>query len=130
MITDVFVRCLESGHFDELTELYADDALLDTHLPYWRTQSESPSEIVATITKWFPNQGRVSVQRTESGPTYELLQFERTWTHSDGIEYVARQLHVIDIADAQITRQTVFCAGMWSPETVAKMAAAGSVTIP
>ncbi len=73
-------RCLETGEWDRLANVYAPDALLDANVPQWRFKRKGIEAIVAQYRDWYPE----PVQLVEWMPTPHGLRRGRGTSGVDG----------------------------------------------
>ena len=105
----MLARCLESGRFGPLAELYAEDALFDASVPGRRYRLTDADEIVAVLERWWPSPGRLTRWQQDEFPSGLTIEFERAWEDDAG-EHVWRQRQFLQTRDGKIVRHHVYSA--------------------
>ena len=72
---------------------------------------------------WFADPGRFEELRRIPFPDGEVVEYVLTWVES-GVPHAAHHVHVLDVADGRIARDTVVCGGRWPASLLAEMQAA------
>ena len=104
-VGDRLRAAFESGDFEPLTELYADDALLDWTMPGRRSRVSGPEAIVLQLGEWWTGSGKLTRWSQEEFPSGLTIEFER---ERDGT--LARQRHFLQLRDGSIVRHQAYCA--------------------
>ncbi len=99
---------------------WAPDAVLDATTPGWRFRMNGPAEIRAEYAKWFADPGEFKEFRRMPLPGGEMVQYLLAWTE-DGVPHVAQHMHVFEVADGLIHKDTVMCGGRWPAPLIAEM---------
>jgi hypothetical protein len=125
MLLENFRKYAESGDYDALVRLYAEDALLDVNVPAWRFQRQGRAEIRDQYAQWYPN-GPAKIVEFETRPTEWGAVIEVAEVYRPGIpnESYARTVEFLVVADDLITRHTAYCTGPWDLATVERHEAA------
>jgi hypothetical protein len=113
-IAEQFVELIETN---EPGAVFADDVFCDINVPLWRFQMEGTRAIVQWLSSQQPNGSRARSWRadaTESGVVVEVEQQTGDW--------VARNLHRLEVRDGKITEWTMYCTGDWDIETQERQA--------
>jgi hypothetical protein len=106
-------------------DAWADDAVLDATVPGWRFTCQGPAAIRVEYGKWFADVGHFETVRRESFAGGEVVEYLLVW-EEHGVPHAAHHLHLIDVADGRIVRDTVMCGGRWSADLLAQMEVATS----
>jgi hypothetical protein len=102
------------------SEAFDADAVLDATVPNWRFTCRGGEGVRAQLARWYADPGEFeSLSRTPI-PGGELVEFVLTWTEG-GVPFAAHQVHVIEIVEGRITKDTVFCGGRWDAGLLAEM---------
>ena len=98
----------------------ADDVVLDATVPNWRFTCRGADRVRDQFADWYADPAQFeSLVRTPI-PGGELVEFLLTWEEA-GMPYAAHQVHVIQVADGRIVKDTVFCGGRWDAGLLAEM---------
>jgi hypothetical protein len=102
------------------SQTLADDVVLDATVPNWRFALRGAERVRDQFAHWYADPGAFeSLSRTPI-PGGELVEFVLTWNEA-GLPYAAHQVHVIEISDGRIAKDTVFCGGRWDAGLLAEM---------
>jgi hypothetical protein len=101
-------------------DAFCDDVVLDATVPNWRFARRGRDAVVAELSRWFADPGRFEHLRRTVLPTGELVEFDLTWEEA-GVPHACRQVHVIEVRDGRIARDTVWCGGRWPASLLARM---------
>lgn len=123
---DQIVTLLKDVDYPGVAGLFADDGLLDMHLPTWRFQFQGRE----AVREYFENQvgGLVDLglrcTYLDSWATGDrvAVESEARFDGEDG-EYLWRCVDLFDIEGDTIVRQVQYCTGCWPPDQVARQAA-------
>ena len=110
-ITDATV-----GHSD----VFSDDAVLDATVPNWHFLRRGADAVRSELSGWFAAPGRFERLRRTPLPDGELVEFDLSWLEG-ATPFACRQVHVLDVRDGRIARDTVWCGGRWPAELLARM---------
>ena len=129
-IAERYRAAVEASDVAALTTLYRPEALLDAHVPNWRFQVQGADAVAETTGAGLPGPGRFTSFDAEPTASGDLLvQFE--WRRlGDDSETTVRQLHLLRLDEGRIAEQVLFCAGVWSPQLRARMAAEAPLVRP
>jgi hypothetical protein len=103
--------------------ILADDVVLDATVPNWRLERRGRDEVTAQLAEWYASDAHYDWVRRQHTPTGELVEFFLCW-EEDGVPFAVHQLHLLDLEDGRIHRDTMFCGGRWSAALLAEMEAA------
>jgi hypothetical protein len=109
-------RCLESGEWDRLSDVYEPDALLDANVPQWRFQRRGIEAIEAQYRDWYPEPVRL-VEWTPTSTAFGAVVEQAEWTLVAGEDTYTRSVHLLHI-DSRIVRHVLYCTGRWNRSTV------------
>ena len=98
---------------------------LDATVPNWRYAVHGRRAVLDELSRWYADPGSFEELRRTPIPAGELVAFTLRW-ESDGVPHAAHQVHILEVADAHITRAQVWCGGRWPAALLAEMAEAGS----
>ena len=101
------------------------DIELDATVPNWRFAVHGSRAVLAELSRWYTDPGSFEELRRTPIPAGELVAFTLRW-EADGVPHAAHQVHILEVADAHITRAQVWCGGRWPAALLAEMAEAGS----
>ncbi len=110
-------RCLETGKWDGLANVYAPGALLDANVPHWRFQRKGVEAIVAQYRDWYPQPVRL-VEWTPITTAFGAVVEQAEWTVVDGEETYTRSFHLLQIDRSRVVRHVLYCTGRWNKSTV------------
>ena len=119
---DRFLAAVEGASIAACS-VWAPDAVLDATVPHWRFRVVGPDAIRSEYADWFADPGRFEELRRLPVAGGEVVQYLLTWTEN-GVPHAAHHLHVIDVRDGLIARDTVLCGGRWPAARLAEMQAA------
>ena len=95
----------ESGEFESLLELYADEATLDWSLPGERVRARGPEPIVEALATRWRGAGELTRWDVSEFPSGLTLELER-----DVHGALARQRQFLQVRDGRITRHQAYAA--------------------
>ena len=101
------------------------DIELDATVPNWRFAVHGRRAVLDELSRWYADPGSLEELRRTPIPRGELVAFTLRW-EADGVPHAAHQVHILEVADAHITRAQVWCGGRWPAALLAEMAEAGS----
>lgn len=104
-------------------DAWTDDAVLDATVPNWRFHVRGVDKLRRIYRKWFADAGVMHDLRRWTVPDGEFVEYLLTWTE-DGVPHAAHHLHILELRDGLITRDTFFCGGRWPVGLIAEMEAA------
>ncbi len=110
-------RCLETGDWDRLADVYAPGAVLDANVPLWRFQRKGLEAIVAQYRNWYPEPVRL-VEWTPSPTAFGAVVEQAEWAVEDGEETYSRSVHLLHIDGGRILHHVLYCTGRWDEATV------------
>lgn len=107
--------------WDQLSEAYSPEVLLDVHVPQWRFQIQGSEGAI----EWFKNTTshmkgfRVPWTRVTATESLIVLEWE---VHADGDdgEHLCREVDLFHLEDGRVAHHVIFCTGMWDPATIAR----------
>ena len=110
-------RCLETGDWDRLADVYAPGALLDANVPQWRFQRQGLDAIAAQYRDWYPEPVRL-VEWTPTPTPFGAVVEQAEWTVEGGEETYSRSLHVLHVDGQRVVHHVLYCTGRWNKSTV------------
>ena len=119
---DRMLAAIISTKIDEC-DAWTDDAILDATVPNWRFHARGVSQVKRVYRRWFADPAQMRDLRRWRVPHGEIVEYLLTWTE-DGVPHAGHHLHVIDLRDGLIERDTFFCGGRWPAGLIAEMEAA------
>lgn len=119
---DRFLNAVRTGAIDDC-DVWAPDVLLDATVPNWRLRRHGVDQLRSTYRSWFADPGYFEELRRIPFPTGEVVEYLLAWSEH-GVPHTAHHLHVIEVADDRITKDTVLCGGRWPAGLMAEMEAA------
>ena len=119
---DRLLTSIESGTMPSC-DAYAADAELDATVPHWRFTRRGAGAILAETSRWFADPGRFDSLRRIPIPGGEVVDFLLTWNEL-GVPHAAHQVHILEVEDDLIVRDTLVCGGRWPASLLAEMDAA------
>jgi hypothetical protein len=128
---DRFLAAAESGSIPGC-DAWSDDAVLDATVPQWRFRRQGVGSIRAEYAHWFADPGHFEQLRRLPVPGGEVVEYVLAW-EEDGVPHAAHHMHVLEVRDDTIVRDTVLCGGRWPAGLLAEMEAAArqeSVSAP
>lgn len=119
-----FRKFLESGDWEQLAGLYAEDAILDGNVPAWRYQRRGRAEIAEQYRNAYGRATHGVVEWDEKpaawGAVVEMAELFMPGTEQ---ELYARTSNTFELKDGMIVRHTFYCTGPWEKDTVARQQA-------
>ncbi len=117
-------RCYRTRDVEGMRAAYADDVVLDAHVPGWRFQLEGPDKTIAWFTDTIAGLGdyRIPWSRVTTGPDVVVLEWEMRVGEGDQ-ERLCQQVDVLHLAGGRVTEHVFWCTGIWDPATVARQRA-------
>jgi len=119
---DGFLAAVAAGTI-ESCDLWAPDVVLDATVPGWRFRIDGVAALKGEYAHWFADPGRFEELRRIQFPGGEVVEYLLTWVEA-GVPHAARHVHVLDVHDGRIVRDTVVCGGRWPASLLAEMQAA------
>jgi hypothetical protein len=117
---DEFLRAIEGAAIGACAAWTA-DCVLDATVPNWRFQKTGPEAIRAVYGQWFAYPNTLVGLRRWAVQDTEIVEYVHRFTGPDGVRE-AHHLHVLELRDGQISKDTMFCGGQWSSAQLAEMA--------
>ncbi len=103
-------------------DAWSDHAVLDATVPNWRMHRYGPDAIRAEYSGWFADAGQFEHLHRVPIPGGELLEYDLTWVQ-EGVPHAAHHVHLLQVEDDRIVRDTVVCGGRWPAALLAQMEA-------
>ena len=122
---DAFLDAVTRGGF-ATCEAWAGDVELDATVPNWRFVVRGAESVRDEYARWFASPGRFDGLRRMAYDGGEVVEYTLSW-EDDGVPHASHHVHIFEIANARITRDTVMCGGRWSASLLAEMAEATHV---
>ena len=119
---DDFLKAIENAAIDECGA-WADDCVMDATVPNWRFRKRGAEAIRGVYRGWFAYPNTLIDLRRWTIPDGEIIEYVHSFTGDDGPRQ-AHHLHVLQLQDERIVKDTMFCGGQWSAAQLAEMAAA------
>ena len=119
---DSFLAAVAAGSI-ETCDAWAADVVLDATVPGWRVRMDGVAALKAEFTHWFADPGRFVELRRIPFPDGEVVEYLLSWEER-GVAHSAHHVHVLDVRDGRIVRDTVICGGRWPAPLLAQMRAA------
>ncbi len=119
---DGFLAAAAAGTI-ESCDVWSTDVVLDATVPDWRFRKDGVSALKEEYAHWFADPGRFEELRRIAFPDGEVVEYLLTWVEG-GVPHAARHVHVLDVRDGRIVRDTVVCGGRWPASLLAEMQAA------
>jgi hypothetical protein len=117
-IAERFVRFVETNEPDEV---FADDVFADINVPEWRFQMQGVGDVVAWMSGEQPDGSRVPSWRSDPTPSGVVVEVEQRFV-VEGQEHLSRNLHRLEVRNGKIVEWTMYCSGVWTPETQERQA--------
>jgi hypothetical protein len=117
------IRAIESASIPS-AGVFAPEAVLDATVPNWRFKAEGAGAVETELAGWFADPGRFEELNRLPLPGGELVEFVLSW-EEEGEPHTCHQVHLLEVRDSSITRDTAFCGGRWGAALMAEMAEAG-----
>ena len=105
---------------------WADGVVLDATVPNWRFTRVGAIEVGHEYARWFAHPGRLDGLRRLAFAGGEVVEYTVSW-EEDGVPHAAHHVHVLEVAEGRIVRDTVMCGGRWPASLLAEMEAASHV---
>jgi hypothetical protein len=119
---DGFLAAVAAGAI-ESCDVWTSDVVLDATVPDWRFRRDGVVALKAEYAHWFGDPGRFEELRRIPFPGGEVVAYLLTWVEN-GVPHAAHHVHVLDVRDGRIVRDTVVCGGRWPASLLAEMQAA------
>lgn len=103
-------------------QAWSADAVLSATVPNWRFHRYGPDAIRAEYAGWFADRGQFERLRRSPIDGGEIVEYDLTWVQ-DGVPHAAHHVHLLDLEDGRIVRDTVVCGGRWPAALLADMEA-------
>lgn len=122
-VLDLAVSCLTRLDLRALADLYAPDVLLDANVPFWRFQLQGRDAIVENFEQELAQAGGAWVvgARPVRAPDAAVVELEARFPTTSG-ERLWREVHLVRARDGGIAEHTIYCTGVWDPDTIARQA--------
>jgi hypothetical protein len=104
-------------------DVWTPDAVLDATVPEWRFRCVGPQAIRTEYGRWFADPGHFESIRRMPIAGGEVVEYTLVWSEK-GVPHTGHHLHVLELTDGLISRDTVFCGGRWPASLLAEMEAA------
>ena len=104
-------------------DAWADEVLLDATVPNWRFTRRGAAAVRDEYRNWFAHAGRLDGLRRMAVAGGEVVEYTVSW-EEDGVPHAAHHVHILDVVDGRIARDTVMCGGRWPASLLAEMEAA------
>ncbi|MBI1378050.1 MAG: hypothetical protein GC157_11305 [Frankiales bacterium] len=121
-VVDQFLGAVTGASIPECS-VWAQDAVLDATVPNWRFRVVGPDAIRAEYRGWFADPGELDELERHPVPGGEVVRYLLRCTE-DGVPHVAHHVHVLEIGDGLVRRDTVVCGGRWPQSLQDEMAEA------
>jgi len=121
-VAEAFVRFMETN---EAGDAFADDVFADINVPEWRFQMQGKDAIQAWLGDEQPDGCTVPTWRSDAMLDGVLVEVEQ---HTG--DEISRNIHRLEVRDGKIVEWTMYCSGVWSPETQAKQRAEAPMIRP
>lgn len=99
---------------------WSDAAELDATVPNWRFSRHGARSVREEYCRWFANPGRLDGLRRFPIGGGEVIEYTLSW-EEDGVPHAAHHVHILEVADGGIVRDTVMCGGRWPASLLAEM---------
>jgi hypothetical protein len=119
---DEFLTAVTAGDIDSC-DAWTTDVVLDATVPNWRFRRDGVAALKEEYAHWFADAGRFEELRRVPFQGGEVVEYLLTWVEG-GVPHVARRVHVLDVRDGRIARDTVVCGGRWPASLLAQMQSA------
>jgi len=117
-----FLAAVEAGSIASC-DVWADGVVLDATVPDWRFRKVGVVALKEEYAHWFADPGRFEELRRIPTSDGEVVEYQLTWMEN-GVPHAAHHVHVLDVRDGRIVRDTVMCGGRWPAALLAEMQAA------
>ena len=117
-----FLAAVEAGSISSC-DVWADGVVLDATVPDWRFCKVGVAAVKEEYAHWFADPGRFEELRRIATSDGEVVEYQLTWMEN-GVPHAAHHVHVLDVRDGRIVRDTVMCGGRWPAALLAEMQAA------
>ena len=118
---DDFLAAVAAGTI-ETCDVWTSDVVLDATVPDWRFRTNGVAALKAEYAHWFADPGAFEELRRIQLPDGEMVEYVLTWMEN-GVPHAAHHMHVLELRDARIARDTVMCGGRWPASLLADMQA-------
>lgn len=119
-----FTRAIETASIPA-AGAFAPGIVLDATVPNWRFRLQGAESVEAELGGWFADPGHFEELSVTALPDGALVQFVLTW-EEDGEPHMTHQVHLLEIRDGLIARDTAWCGGRWGAALQAQMAEAAA----
>jgi hypothetical protein len=119
---DMFLDAVVAGSI-QTCDAWADDVVLDATVPDWRFRKDGVPALKEEYAHWFADPGSFEELRRIPLPDGEVVDYLLTWMEG-GVPHAAHHVHVLEVRDGRIARDTVMCGGRWPAALLAEMQAA------
>lgn len=103
-------------------QAWHEEAVLSATVPNWRFHRYGAAAIRAEYAGWFADRGQFEHLRRSRIDGGEIVEYDLTWVQ-DGVPHAAHHVHLLDLEDDRIVRDTVVCGGRWPAALLAEMEA-------
>ena len=104
-----YLHAIEQGAMDRC-DAVSPGIELDATVPNWRFAVHGRTAVLDELSRWYADPGSFEELRRTPIPAGELVAFTLRW-EADGVPHAAHQVHILEVADAHITRAQVWCGG-------------------
>ena len=108
-VAERFVRFVETTDPDGVL---ADDVFCDINVPEWRFQMQGAASAVGWMKSETPDGCTVPSWRCDPMDSGVVVEVEQRLGDD-----LSRNLHRLEVRDGKITQWTMYCTGVWTPET-------------
>jgi hypothetical protein len=123
---DRYLEAIEGAAMASCDALSA-DVTLDATVPNWRFAVHGEAAVRDELSRWYGDPATFEDLKRTPLPTGELVEFTLRWEEG-GVPHAVHQAHILEVDDAGITRDQVWCGGRWSAALLAEMAEAADAT--
>ena len=107
----------------ETCDAWATDVVLDATVPGWRVRRDGVAALKEEFVHWFADPGRFEDLRRIPFADGEVVEYVLTWVER-GVPHAAHHVHVLDVREGRIVRDTVMCGGRWPAPLLTQMRSA------
>ena len=118
---DAFLDAVTAGSI-ATCEVWTEDVVLDATVPDWRFRKNGVPALKDEYAHWFADPGSFEELRRIPLPDGEVVDYLLTWMEG-GVPHAAHHVHVLEVRDGRISRDTVMCGGRWPAALLAEMQA-------
>lgn len=119
---DDYLKAIENAAI-ETCAAWSDDCVLDATLPNRRLRKSGVAAVKNQFAEWYAYRSTVFGVRRWQVPEGEIIEYTHRLEGPDGPRE-AHHVHVLELVDGRIVRDTMFCGGLLSDAQLAEMAVA------